>query len=65
MAAGLFPAITFAALAPPHQIRQMSYGENTDAVGGVTAPIPTATGFSGSLYGSGMMSGLLEYDLPY
>lgn len=44
-AAGLFQAV-LGAPAP-----QMSYGENTGAVGGINPPIPTATSSSGSLYG--------------
>lgn len=55
-AAGLLP-LALGAPAP-----QMSYGENTGAVGGVTPPIPTVISTSGSLYGPPDLLG--EVGLP-
>jgi hypothetical protein len=51
VAAGMFPAV----LAVPAP--QMSYAENSGPVAGVSPPIPTATGISGSLYGTEKLIG--------
>jgi hypothetical protein len=56
--AGLFPAV----LAVPAP--QMSYAENSGPVAGVSPPIPTATGFSGSLYGTESLLGEVAAPAP-
>jgi hypothetical protein len=57
-AAGLLPAI-FAAPAP-----QMDYGENSGPVAGISPPISTATGTSGSLYGDENLLGEVAAPSP-
>lgn len=52
-AAGLLPVV----LAAPAPIPQMSYGEQSVAVGGVFAPVPTVTAATGSLYGDESLLG--------
>ena len=56
--AGLLPAV----LAVPAP--QMSYGENSGPVAGVSPPIPTATGSSGSLYGDESLLGEVAQPAP-
>ena len=58
VAAGLLPAV-LAAPAP-----QMDYAENTGPVAGVSPPIPTATGVSGSLYGDESLLGEVAAPSP-
>jgi hypothetical protein len=58
VAAGLLPAV----LAVPAP--QMSYGENTGPVAGVSPPILTATALSGSLYGPQSLRGEIAQPLP-
>jgi hypothetical protein len=58
VAAGLFPAV-LAAPAP-----QMSYAENSGPVAGVSPPIPTSTGTSGSLYGTESLLGEVAAPAP-
>jgi hypothetical protein len=55
---GLVPVIL--ALPAP----QMSYAENSGAVGGVDPPIPTATGTSGSLFGPESLLGEIAQPSP-
>ena len=57
-AAGLLPAV-LAIPAPP-----MSYEGETGPVAGVSPPIPTATGFSGSLYGDESLLGEVAKPSP-
>ncbi|KAG0645903.1 Oxalate decarboxylase [Hyphodiscus hymeniophilus] len=57
-AAGLLPAV-LAAPAP-----QLDYAENTGPVAGVSPPIPTATAFSGSLYGDESLLGEVAKPSP-
>jgi hypothetical protein len=57
-AAGFIPVV-FALPAP-----QMDYGGATGPVAGVTPTIPTATGFSGSLYGSSSLLGDISLPSP-
>lgn len=60
LAAARLLQTVFSAPAP-----QMSgYGENTGPVGGFTAPIPTATGTSGSLYGLDSLRGEIAQPSP-
>ena len=58
VAAGLLP-VAFAAPAP-----QIAYEENSGPVAGVNPPIPTATGFSGSLYGDESLLGEIAQPSP-
>lgn len=51
--AGLLPAV----LAAPAPRPQMSYGEQSVAVAGVSAPVPTVTAATGSLYGDESLLG--------
>lgn len=57
-AAWLLPAV-LGAPAP-----QMSYAENSGPVAGVSPPIPTATGISGSLYGDESLLGEVAKPSP-
>ncbi|KAA8571491.1 hypothetical protein MFRU_026g01000 [Monilinia fructicola] len=52
-AAGLVPVV----LAAPAPLPQMIYGEQSVAVGGVSAPAPTVTAPTGSLYGDESLLG--------
>lgn len=58
-AAVLLPAVL---AVPAPQI--VSYGENTGPVGGITPPIPTATGISRSLYGPANLRGEIAQPSP-
>ncbi|KAK6604649.1 oxalate decarboxylase family bicupin [Botrytis cinerea] len=53
VAAGLLPLV----LSAPAPKPQMSYGEQSVAVGGISAPVPTVTAATGSLYGDESLLG--------
>lgn len=53
VAAGLLPLV----LSAPAPKPQMSYGEQSVAVGGISAPAPTVTAATGSLYGDESLLG--------
>lgn len=59
-AAGFLPAV----LAAPAPRPQMSYGQQSVAVGGVSAPVPTVTAATGSLYGDGSLLGEIAKPSP-
>ena len=58
VAAGLLSAV----LAIP--VPQMIYGEETGPIAGISPPIPTAAGFSGSLYGDESLLGEVPKPSP-
>ena len=43
---------------------QMSYAENSGTIAGISVPIPTATGTSGSLYGPDSLVGEIAAPVP-